>query len=235
MVAKDIFDMALPWVWKSKFPRFYAFAILGIAQYLQAEPNDDLKQSVGKLADLLMQKYQEESKSDWHWFESTLTYDNARLPQALLAAYNIVGNQKYLEAAKATFDFLIEAQLADGVFVPIGNYGWYTRGEKRALYDQQPLEASAMVEAAIDAYNATNEKRYMNVAEQAFAWFLGKNSENLMVYNEETAGCFDGICVDRVNRNQGAESSISYLLARLRLEELKGSFWKQQQGNNVFG
>jgi hypothetical protein len=221
MVAKDIFDMAFPWVWKADFPRFQAFAILGLSQYLQADPNEDLQQSAKKLADSLLDRYEKTTKTDWRWFEHTLTYDNARLPQALFAAYKIIGDSKYLETAKTALDFLIETQMADGVFVPIGNFGWYTCGEKRAVYDQQPLEASAMVEAAIDAHNITNEKRYLNVAEEAFAWFLGKNSENLMVYNEETAGCFDGVCLDKVNMNQGAESSISYLLARLRLEELR--------------
>jgi hypothetical protein len=192
MVAKDIFDMALPWVWNSKALRFHAFTILGIAPYLRVEHKDDLKQSAEKLADSLVERYQERAKSDWRWFEPTLTYDNARLSQALFTAYGMVGNRKYLETAKASLDFLIETQMGDGVFMPIGNYGWYKHGGERAVYDQQPLEASAMVEAAVEAYLATKEKRYMNLAKEAFAWFLGKNSENLMVYNGETAGCFDG-------------------------------------------
>ena len=231
MVAKDIFDRGLPWVWKTTSLRFSAFTIMGLSQYFQAIPDSDLTANTAKLADNLVQHYQDEVKGDWHWFEPHLTYDNARLSQALFIAYRMVGNQKYLDVAKESMDFLLETQMVDDVFVPIGNDGWYKHGGKRAFYDQQPLEAAAMVEAAVDAYYATEDKRYVQVANTAFGWFLGRNSGKLMVYNPETTGCFDGIHADRVNMNQGAESSISYLLARLRLEELKGGFWKQKRAS----
>ena len=231
MVAKDIFDRGLPWVWKTTSLRFCAFTIMGLSQYFQAIPDSDLTANTAKLADNLVQHYQDKVKHDWHWFEPHLTYDNARLSQALFIAYRMVGNQKYLDVAKESMDFLLETQMVDDVFVPIGNDGWYKHGGNRAFYDQQPLEATAMVEAAVDAYYATKEKRYVQVANTAFGWFLGRNSGKLMVYNPETTGCFDGIHADRVNMNQGAESSISYLLARLRLEELKGGFWKQKRAS----
>ena len=231
MVAKDIFDRGLPWVWKTTSLRFCAFTIMGLSQYFQAIPDSDLTANTAKLADNLVQHYQDKVKHDWHWFEPHLTYDNARLSQALFIAYRMVGNQKYLDVAKESMDFLLETQMVDDVFVPIGNDGWYKHGGNRAFYDQQPLEATAMVEAAVDAYYATKDKRYVQVANTAFGWFLGRNSGKLMVYNPETTGCFDGIHADRVNMNQGAESSISYLLARLRLEELKGGFWKQKRAS----
>ena len=221
LVAKDIFDRGLPWVWKTTALRVYAFTIMGLSQYFQAIPDNNLKVSTEKLADNLVQHFQDEVKDDWHWFEPHLTYDNARLPQALFIAYRMVGNQKYLDVAKESMEFLLKTQMVDDVFVPIGNDGWYKRGGNRAFYDQQPLEAAAMVEAAVDAYFASKEKCYVQVANKVFGWFLGRNSEKLMVYNLETTGCFDGLHADRVNMNQGAESSISYLLARLRLEELK--------------
>ena len=231
MVAKDIFDRGLPWVWKTTSLRFSAFTIMGLSQYFQAIPDSDLTANTAKLADNLVQHYEDKVKHDWHWFEPHLTYDNARLSQALFIAYRMVGNQKYLDVAKESMDFLLETQMVDDVFVPIGNDGWYKHGGNRAFYDQQPLEATAMVEAAVDAYYATKDKRYVQVANTAFGWFLGRNSGKLMVYNPETTGCFDGIHADRVNMNQGAESSISYLLARLRLEELKGGFWKQKRAS----
>jgi rhamnogalacturonyl hydrolase YesR len=180
-----------------------------------------LKASAAKLADELVQHFQDEVKDKWRWFEPHLTYDNARLTNGLFVAYRMIGNQKYLKVAEESMNFLLDTQMIDDVFVPIGNDGWYKRGGNRALYDQQPLEAGAMVETAIDAYGATKDRRYLQVANRVFEWFLGRNSKKVMVYNPETMGCCDGIRVDGVNINQGAESSVSYLLARLRLEELK--------------
>jgi len=229
MVAKDIFDKGLPWVWKSTWLRFYATTILGLTQYYQASEDNELRDSVEKLGDFIFQHYQDEAKDDWHWFEHCLTYDNARLTQAMFEAYGTVGKQKYLDAGKESMDFLLKTQMIDGVFVPIGNDGWFKHGGKRAFYDQQPLEAAALVEAAIDAYCVTKEKDYLQVADKAFEWFLGKNSRNVVVYDHVTGGCCDGLGTNKVNMNQGAESSVSYLLARLKLEECRRGFWKQKK------
>jgi len=229
MVAKDIFDNDLPWVWKSISLRFYASAILGLSQYYQANQDDNLKVNMEKLADRLIKHYQDEVKDDWHWFEFSLTYDNARLSQALFEAYSTVGKQKYLDVAKESMAFLLKTQMINDVFVPIGNDGWYRHGENRAIYDQQPLEAAAMVEAAIDAFYATKDKSYLQIANTTFEWFLGRNSRKIKMYSPETAGCFDGLAPEKVNMNQGAESSISYLLARLKLEELKRGIWKRKR------
>ncbi len=221
MVAKEIFDKGLPWVFKSTSPRCYAFALLGLYQYYLASADNNLKVNIGNLADSLVQHYQDEARGDWRWFEPHLTYDNTRLPQALFGAYMIVGKSKYLDAAKESMDFLLKTQMVNSKFVPIGNDGWYKRGGKRAFYDQQPLEASAMVEGNIDAFYATGNERYARMAKVIFQWFLGKNTQNVMVYNPKTAGCFDGVTPEKVNMNQGGESSISYLIARLKLEELR--------------
>lgn len=229
MVAKDIFDRGLPWVWKSISLRFYSSTILGLQSYHQAIPDENLKISAEKLGEHLVQHFKDETKDDWHWFEPHLTYDNARLPQALFVAYSMVKKQEFLDVAKEAMDFLLKTQMVDGVFVPIGNDGWYKRGSNRAFYDQQPLEAAAMVDAAVDAYYATKDKQYIDVANTVFGWYLGKNSRKIMVYNPETGGCYDGLSATHVNRNQGGESSISYLLARLKLEEAKQSFWHQKR------
>jgi uncharacterized protein YyaL (SSP411 family) len=220
-VAKDIFDKCLPTVWKTTSLRFYAGTILGLTEYYQALQQNDMRIDVEKLSESLLQRYRDQKKDDWQWFEPYLTYDNARLPQALFLAYRLLGKKELLDAAVESLNFLLKTQLVGGIFVPIGNDGWFKRGEKRALYDQQPLEAAAMVDAAIEAYYATGKKRYIEASEQVFSWFLGKNSRGLMIYNPETTGCFDGLSPHTVNANQGAESSISYLLARLKLEELK--------------
>jgi hypothetical protein len=229
MVAKDIFDRGLPRVWKGISLRFYAAAILGLYEYYQAAPDPNIEVCAEKLGDSLVRRFQDEAKDDWHWFEPHLTYDNARLPQALFAAYMLVKKPQFLETAEKAMDFLLKTQLINGVFVPIGNDGWYKRGGKRSFFDQQPLEAAAMVEASVDAYYATKNRRYLDVADMVFGWFLGRNSCEVMVYNPETGGCFDGISPKCVNVNQGAESSISYLLARLKLEEVKQGFWRQSK------
>lgn len=229
LVAKDIFDRGLPWVWKSISLRFYASTILGLNEYYKAIPDENIKISTEKLGDHLVQHLHDQSKDDWHWFEPHLTYDNARLPQALFVAYSMTKKHDFLDAAKKAMDFLVKTQMVNGVFVPVGNDGWYKRGGKRALYDQQPLEAAAMVDAAVDAYYATKDKQYLDMANLVFGWFLGKNSRKIMVYNPETGGCYDGLSTTHVNRNQGGESSISYLLARLKLEEAKQGFWHQKR------
>lgn len=220
MVAKEIFDKGLPWVWKSTSLRFYAHTLLGLTEYFHGFPDKNLLENAAKLADRMIQHYQDELNQDWHWFEPYLTYDNARLSQALFHAYKMLGIKKYLDVALESLKFLVSTQIVDGTFMPIGNDGWYKRSEDRAFYDQQPLEAAAMVEAAVEAYYATMDKRYADMARLTFGWFLGKNSLKMMVYNTETDGCFDGLSHDSVNVNQGAESSISYLLARLKMEEL---------------
>jgi len=230
MVAKDIFDRGLPWVWRSTSLRFHSAAILGLSEYFKAFPDGNLKVSAAKLADNLVQHFHDEARGEWRWFEPHLTYDNTRLSQALFVAYSMIGNQKYLDVAKESMDFLLKTQMVDGVFVPIGNDGWFKQGGKRAVYDQQPLEATAMVEAAVDAFYVTKDKGYVDVAYDVFGWFLGRNTKNVMVYDAETGGCCDGVSADNVNRNQGAESSVSYLLARLKLEELKHGISKPKRG-----
>lgn len=219
LVAKDIFFHGLPWVWKTTHLRFIASTILGVTEVATVESEQNLKDDAVKLAEVLVQSFRDESCEGWRWFESTLTYDNARLPQALFAAYTLTGTSEFLETAQEAMDFLVKTQMFEGVFVPIGNDGWFRRGGERSFYDQQPIEASAMVDAALEAYRATGAKRYVEVAEEAFGWFLGKNSCQLELYNPETGGCRDGLSKEKVNPNQGAESSVCYLLARLRLEE----------------
>ncbi len=221
LVAKEIFDKGLPCIWRSISLRGYAFTILGLYQCYKANPDDKLLQSIDKLADNMVTQYRNEAKPDWQWFETHLTYDNARLPQALFEAYMITRKQVHLEVAKESLGFLLKTQMMEDKFVPIGNNGWYTRGGERAVYDQQPLEASALVDAAIDAFYATKDGGYAKTASLAFQWFLGRNTRKTVMYNPETAGCFDGLTPEAVNRNQGAESSISYLMARLKMEELK--------------
>jgi hypothetical protein len=221
-VAKEIFDKGFRWVASLTSPRAKAFAILGLGQYIKAHPEDNnLTINIETLVEHLLRSYELESSSDWRWFEPYLTYVNGRLPQALFEAYETINNERCLQIAIESFDFLVDTLTINGKFVPIGNNGWYKKGDERALYDQQSIEASCMVETAQAAFNTTGDQRYKRIANTVFEWFLGKNTQNVMVYNPNTGGCYDGITPKGLNLNQGTESTIGYLLARLALEVLK--------------
>lgn len=222
LISKEIFDKVFPWVPDFKSLRSKAFAILGLCHYYKAHPQDqNVILNMKALAGQLLNNYKLESSSDWRWFEPYLTYVNGRLPQALFEAYENTHNERYLQTAKAALDFLLKVQMTDDVFVPIGNKGWYKRGEKRATYDQQSIEASCMVEAATAAFRATGDEKYRRTAHTIFNWFLGRNLQHVTVYNPKTGGCHDGITPKGLNLNQGAEATVSYLLARLELELIR--------------
>jgi hypothetical protein len=223
MLAKEIFDNGFRWVYDFKSLRAKAYAILGLQHYQKAFSKDkNLKTNILTLSEQLCTSFRYTSTTDWRWFEPYLTYSNARLPQALFEAYTSTERVSYLKIGEASFNFLIENQLINDTFFPFGNKGWYKKYDKKALYDQQPIEASCMVEAAALAFQVTGDEKYLQAAIIAFDWFLGKNSQNVLVYDDRTGGCYDGITPKGLNLNQGAESTICYLLARLELETLLG-------------
>jgi hypothetical protein len=218
--SKEVFDKGFQHAPSFKSLRAKAFTVLGLCHYYEAFPHDhNLSKNTVSLVEQLLDSYQQVSSSDWRWFEPYLTYANARLSQALFRAYGVIGDEKYLQIAKESFDFLVQVHIIDEKFVPIGNKGWYKKGGMRALYDQQPIEASCMVEAALTAFHVTGEEKYQRAAYVAFEWFLGKNTQNVMVYDPTTGACYDGITPQGLNLNQGAEATISHLLARLELEK----------------
>ncbi|MEE8570616.1 MAG: glycosyltransferase [Candidatus Bathyarchaeia archaeon] len=221
LTFKEIFDKALPWAMRSSAPRAKALALLGLCHYFKAFPMDDnARSNIMILAEGLLKRYNEEAAPDWPWFEPYLTYINAKLSQVLFKAYSIIGDERYMRVAEDSFNFLIRTQILEGVFVPIGNDGWYVKGGQRAKYDQQPTESACMVETATTAFHVTRDEKYIKIARIAFDWFLGKNSKNVEVYNPKTGGCYDGITPQGLNLNQGSESTICYLLARLEMEKL---------------
>jgi hypothetical protein len=222
LISKEIFDKGFFWAPGFKSLRARAFAILGLCHYHQAYPQDqNVIPNMRTLVNQLLSNYEHESSSDWHWFEPYLTYVNGRLSQALFEAYENMNIEKHLQVAKESFDFILRVQMIDDKFVPIGNNGWYKKGGERAMYDQQSIEASSMVEAAIAAFRATGDEKYRRTAQTIFDWFLGKNSHGVSIYNSETGGCHDGITPKGLNLNQGAEATVAYLLARLEMETLK--------------
>lgn len=222
--AKHIFDKALKHIANLTHLRAKAFTLIGLYYYHKAYPKKkNIIENIKFLADSLVKMYKKESSNDWEWFENSLTYSNGKLPESLFLAYDATKNEKYLQVAKEALDFLSDLIFINNKMVLIGSNGWYNQGGKRAIYDQQPVDAASMVHAYLAAYKITKKEDYYKKTVLAFNWFLGKNSLNQTIYDEVTGGCFDGLMPKGLNLNQGAESTISYLLARLSLEKIKKS------------
>jgi glycosyltransferase involved in cell wall biosynthesis len=221
-VAAPLFTRALPAALAFTHPRPAAFALLGLHEYLQRFAGDRLAQRVrATLAASLLARYAAGRADDWRWFGPELTYDNAVLPHALLLSGSALDHAEIREAGLEALAWLAARQTNEaGHFAPVGCHGFARRGEPAARFDQQPLEAHAMALAALDAWRITGSASWLAEAHRAFDWFLGRNDLGLALYDPVTGGCHDGLLVDRVNQNQGAESTLAYLLARLELERV---------------
>ena len=214
-LAGELFHAALPAVTRFTSPRAWSFALLGIDEYLRAFQGDSGVQSTGaELAARLLTRFEDASRGDWPWFEDCVTYSNARLSQAILTAGKWMGNEKMVSVGLRSLDWLVTQQTSpEGYFAPIGSNGFYARGGARAWFDQQPVEACATVSACLDAHRITGNVRWSREASRAFLWFLGQNQRQAIVYDAITGGCRDGLHADRPNENEGAESTLSFLLA----------------------
>lgn len=218
-VMKDCFDRTTGQVQRQS-PRGLAYCILGLCEYLQQFPGvSDIEHHVELAAGTLIGRYREARAAGWDWFEDFLTYDNAVLPHALFIAGLTLGRDEFIEVAAQTTEFLLKTTLHDDRFSFIGTRGWYERGKIRAAFDQQPVDAAAMVMALHAAYNATKEARFLRLQRLAFDWFLGANDLGMALYDLRTKGCSDGLMSGGVNGNQGAESMVSFLLSLLSIME----------------
>jgi glycosyltransferase involved in cell wall biosynthesis len=199
-------------------PRAMAFYIKGLylllSKWKEPKTLGMLISQCEKLVDL----YNKNHSPDWEWFEPILTYSNAILPEALLLGYKITGEKKYLEIAKTTFNFLIKYGFKDDKYIPVGQSGWFPKEGERQYFDQQPEDVAATVEALNTMFQVTNDGYYKELSYKAFNWFLGNNILGQVVYDWATGGCYDGVGEKSINLNQGAESTISYLLARFSFE-----------------
>ena len=224
-MAGWVFEKALPAILDTTSPRAWAFALMGINEYLQRFAGDRrVSQAREELAGRLLALYQDRRADEWRWYEDSLSYCNAALPQALLMCGQSIPNKAMTEVGIESLSWLSELQNSDkdgGHFVPLGSNGFYRRGGVRARFDQQPVEAQGMVSACLEAFRITGDKRWRREARRAFDWFLGRNDLNLPIYDPTTGGCRDGLHPDRANENQGAESSLAFLqsLLELRLAE----------------
>ncbi len=222
LIGKEVFDKLFPWAFFFKSPRSKAFTLMGLKYYQEAYPEDpNVQKNIREFAEKLVGHYRAERSKDWRWFESSLTYANGRLPQALFEAHQEDDKNSSLQTAEESINFLLEVQMVNGTFVPIGNRGWYKKREKRAMYDQQSIEAAVMTEAVLSAFRETGDAKYKLMALAIFNWFLGKNALKLAVYNSETGGCYDGITSEGLNLNMGAEAIVCYLSAALEIQSLQ--------------
>lgn len=215
MLAGQLFASALPSLTEFTSPRAWAFGLIGIHEYLRRLSGDSLvNQTRETLTCRLMELLERTSTPPWRWFEDELSYDNAKLAHALILSGNATGQQAVFEKGLDALRWLNEIQISEiGHFRPIGSNGFYSRGGPRATFDQQPIEAQAMVSACLEAYRATADVWWYEQAQRAFDWFIGWNDLGLELYSPETGGCGDGLHVDRVNGNQGAESTLAFLLS----------------------
>jgi uncharacterized protein YyaL (SSP411 family) len=206
-------------------PRAWAFTLLGIQEYFRRFSGDRLAGQVREaLTARLVGLYEQTATPDWPWFEEILSYDNARLPHALIASGRDSGDARALDIGLETLGWLVKVQRApQGHFRAIGCNGFYRKGQERSRFDQQPIEANATVAACLEAYRATKEPRWVDEARSAFEWFLGRNDLGQELYDPATGGCCDGLQEDRVNRNQGAESTLAFLLSLAEMHLLESS------------
>jgi glycosyltransferase involved in cell wall biosynthesis len=225
VMAGQLFAQALPTVLEFTSPRAWAFSLIGIHEYLRRLSGDRaVNQAREALTARLMELFDKSAQPDWPWFEECLSYDNAKLPHALILSGRATGQQPVFERGLQTLRWLAEVQTSEhGHFRPIGSNGFYRRGGARANFDQQPIEAQAMVSASLEAFRATSDYSWYEQAQRAFDWFLGWNDLGLEVYSANTGGCRDALHVDRVNGNQGAESTLAFLLSVTEMQLAQSS------------
>jgi glycosyltransferase involved in cell wall biosynthesis len=222
--AGRLFELAIPAAVEFKSPRACAFALLGLLEYLESFPGDRAALNASDaLANRLLDSYLSHRSLDWKWFESGLAYSNARLPQALIRAGTRSKNDAMVSAGLESLDWLATVQRCEskGHFVPIGSHGFYSKKTEKARFDQQPVEACAAVSAFLEAHRTTGRGRWRKEAWTAFNWFLGDNDLQIALYDPTTGGCRDGLHPDRANENQGAESTLSFLMALLEMRKLE--------------
>ncbi len=218
-LSARLFGLGLPVVKTFTSPRAWAFTLLGLHDYLSVCPDDQNGLQMRQwLTSQLMHLWRESSSDNWPWFEASVTYDNARLCQALLLSSKAMSDAEGMEVGLMSLRWLDSLQRTQkGHFRPIGSNGFYVKGGARADFDQQPVEAQAMVSACLEAYHVTGDDKWRSSARRAFEWFLGRNDLATSLYDPVTGGCCDGLHSDRVNENQGAESTLAFLLARAEM------------------
>ncbi|MEE8141978.1 MAG: glycosyl transferase family 1, partial [Planctomycetota bacterium] len=222
-LAEELFLAAMPESGSLRHPRGQAFAILGLNYYFRQHPENRAADELFRLlAAKLSQSFAGHATKEWPWFEDIVTYENGRLPQALIIAGHQHQNEDLLQLGFRTLRWLLDAQSSPaGHLSIIGNDGWLHRGKEPARFDQQPVESAALIGACKAAYRASNNPQWLVEMRRCFEWFLGKNDGGVALIDFKTHGCHDGLTATGVNMNQGAESVLSWLLSLLTMHEMQ--------------
>jgi len=222
-MATRLFREALPACLDFTSPRAWAFALVGIHAYLRRFGGDtEVRRMREQLAERLYKPFKKHGTKSWPWSEQMLTYANGRLPQALLLSGQWLQRGEMVEMGLSALSFLLRIQKApEGHFAPVGTDGWYPRKGTKARFDQQPIEAHAMIDACAEAWHVTQKERWLDEARTCFDWFLGRNDLGLPLVDNFTGGCRDGLHPDRANQNEGAESTLAWLMSVITMEGLR--------------
>ena len=224
-LATRLFHDALPALEGFSDSRPISFPILGIEAYLRRNEDDrQVLSLLDSLGNRLQERFRNFATKDWPWHEAELNYDNGRLPEALIACGRATGNKDMVALGINVLSWLRDIQVdpSNGWFAPVGNHGWFPKSGDKAQYDQQPLEAAAMIGASIEAYECTQREEWIELASTCFNWYLGQNDQQRQLYDYASGGCRDGLTAHGVNENQGAESTLSYLCSLLAIYNLRG-------------
>ncbi|MCP4377565.1 MAG: glycosyltransferase [bacterium] len=222
-LATKLFVQGLSVTEKFCSPRAWAFTIVGIQAYLRRYGGDsEVRRCRAALAEKIVALFETNADEDWPWCENVVTYANAKLPHALMMCGKWMGRDDWIDISKRALQWLLDIQTNEnGMLSVIGSNGWYVRGGEKAQFDQQAIEAHALIDACVEAYHITREPHWLEGAKKAFNWFLGDNDLRTPVYDFTTSGCRDGLHPDRVNENQGAESTLAWLLSLLMMHDLE--------------
>ena len=217
--AEEVLQKAMPQMEAMHSTRSMAFVIKGLTFANQQRNSNRVSNLVKTLANRMVQMYKHESEKDWNWFESYLTYANSILPEALLCAYQETGLMEYKKIAKESFDFLLSVIFQDDQIKVVSNRGWHVKGKDSNRFGEQAIDVAYTILALSRFYEVFKDKTYLDKMEHSFNWFLGKNHLHQIIYNPCTGGCYDGLEETYINLNQGAESTVSYLMSRFTLEK----------------
>ncbi|MEO8794536.1 MAG: glycosyltransferase [Daejeonella sp.] len=214
--AEELFFRSVPHFQQLHHLRGIANTIIGVANYLKVHPyNEEMNFQLNILTKPLVEAYKKHNTKNWHWFEEKMTYDNAILPLALLMSYEITADEEVKKIALESLNYLDSLTMKHGYLSPVGSEGWLFKNEKMAIFDQQAIEVMAMVLMYFEAYHVTHEITFIQKMYMSYKWFLGENTLRVPLYDHETHGCCDGLQPHGINRNQGAESTLAYLISHL--------------------
>ncbi len=220
-MSTTLFKKALNATTSFQSPRAIAFSLVGMHAYLEKFSGDsDVRRVRGALAERLFYQFKNNAADNWPWIENALNYANGKLPHALLLSGRRMQRDDMMDMGLVSLKWLLAIQTENQHFAPIGNNGWYEKKGPRARFDQQPIEANAMIEACVEAFNVTRDKFWFDNAVLCLNWFLGNNDLNLPLYDPKTGGCRDGLMADGINQNEGAESTLAWLLSLMTLQKL---------------